>query len=634
MLASCSDADELREAIFSPTEMVVSADFLASEAGKKILAAGGTAVDAMVAVQTVLGLVEPQSSGIGGGAFVVYYDAEQDKVTTFDAREKAPANATEGRFLDAEGNALDFLDAWQSALSVGVPGVPRLMEDLHVKYGRLPWGDLFEDAKNLALNGYEQTQRTVDDANELLAENDSCADGERLFFRDNTTFAYFFDTETCTPKPAGTIQINPDYAAVLDLLATDGADAFYTGELAEDIINKIAGDRKPTDDPIITLEDMAAYEVVEREPVCKSYRGEYSVCGMGPPSSGALAVGQILGILDNFNLTANSDLFDVETVHVFTQAMRLAFADRNLYVGDADFITVPVEGMLNETYLAQRAELITDMDMGTATPGTPPGTFDPSSPQMQSFESGTSHISIVDQFGNALSMTTTVESYFGSGLMVRGFMLNNQLTDFSFDATDSNGIPIANRVQPSKRPRSSMSPSIVVDSNGDLAYLVGSPGGFRIIGYVSRAIVSMVDFGYDPQEAVNAPHTQNQNGDTELETPIPGVTSEYDIATLTTELEDRGHIVVERGGEESGLSIIQVTPEGYLGGADPRRNGFSMDDSNSTDVSTMAPSTGPPGDSSVSTMAPSMEPPDDSSPSAMISPLLAGILAGMAPIMF
>lgn len=428
----------LRDALFSETEMVVSADYMASEAGRKVLAAGGTAVDAMIAVQTVLGLVEPQSSGIGGGAFVVYYDAAEKKVTTFDAREKAPMTATEGRYLDADGNALDFFDAWQSALSVGVPGVPRLMEDMHQKYGALPWADLFQDAKSLALNGYEQTVRTVEDAAELLAENESCEDGERLFFRDSEAFAYFIDAETCTPKPVGTIQTNPDYAEVLDLLSTGGADSFYTGQLAEDIIAKLASDRKPTEDPVITLEDMAAYEVIEREPVCKSYRGEYNICGMGPPSSGALAVGQILGIMDNFNLTSN-DLFDVETVHIFTQAMRLAFADRNLYVGDADFITVPIEGMLDETYLAERAGLITDMDMESATPGTPPGCFDPSAPQTESFESGTSHISIVDKFGNALSMTTTVESYFGSGLFVRGFILNNQLTDFSFNPADLDG---------------------------------------------------------------------------------------------------------------------------------------------------------------------------------------------------
>jgi gamma-glutamyltranspeptidase/glutathione hydrolase len=404
------NAQDLREAAASPVEMVVTANNLATDAGKKILAAGGTAVDAMIAIQTVLGLVEPQSTGLAGGAFVVYYDADAGKLTTFDAREKAPAEATEGRYIDTDGNSLGFYDAWQSALSVGVPGVPRMMEDLHGKFGKVPWADLFEDAKTLALEGFALTQRTEDNANELLGRNPSCDD--RLFFRDPVAFEFFVNSD-CTAKPAGTFVTNPEYADTLDILASGGADAFYTGAVAEDIIAKIAGDRKPTDDPIISLQDLINYEMLEREPVCKSYRETYNVCGMGPPSSGALAVGQILGVLENFDLSSY-EAQDVDTVHLFTQAMRMAFADRNLYVGDSDFVTVPVEGMLDEAYLQERAGLI-DMtfDMGTASPGTPPGDFDTSAPQLRTFEGGTSHVSIVDQFGNALSMTTTVESYFG-----------------------------------------------------------------------------------------------------------------------------------------------------------------------------------------------------------------------------
>jgi len=287
-----------------------------------------------------------------------------------------------------------------------------------------------------------------------------------------------------------------------------------------------------------------------------------------------VALGQIFGILENFELPASPD--DVDTVHLFTQAMRLAFADRNLYVGDADFVTVPVEGMLNSTYLAERAALIDmEMDMGTATPGIPPGTFDPSTPQIRTYEGGTSHISIIDQFGNAISMTTTVESYFGSGLMVRGFVLNNQITDFSFENVDGEGVPIANRVQPGKRPRSSMSPTIVLNPDSTLAYLAGSPGGFRIIGYVSSALMLMMDYGFDPQEAANTPHRQNQNGDTELETPTEGITMIYDKDALAEALTLKGHNVVERGGETSGLSLIEVSMEdgSLLGGADPRRDG-------------------------------------------------------------
>ena len=565
---------QLREAATSPLEMVVSANNLATDAGKAILAAGGTAVDAMIAVQTVLGLVEPQSSGIAGGSFVVYYDGTTDQLTTYDAREKAPAGATETRFQNEDGASLDFNDAWQSALSVGVAGVPQLLEDMHGKYGSLPWADLFEEAKRLATDGFEFTHRTEDNANELLEMNDSCEDGERLFFRDPVAFDYFINAEDCTAKPAGTFVTNPEYAATMDAIATDGASAFYTGDIAEDIIAKVAADRNPTGDALITLEDMMNYDIIERTPVCKTYRDMYDICGMGPPSSGALALGQIFGVLENFELPESSD--DPDTVHLFTQAMRLAFADRNLYVGDPDFITVPVEGMLNSTYLSERAALIdVAMDMGSATPGAPPGTYDPSAPQMRTYEGGTSHISIVDQYGNAISMTTTVESYFGSGLMVRGFLLNNQITDFSFENVDGDGVPIANRVQPSKRPRSSMSPTIVLNPDGTLAYLAGSPGGFRIIGYVSSALMLMIDYGYDPQEAANTPHKQNQNGDTELETPTPGITTEYDIEALTEALTLKGHTVVERGGETSGLSLIEVLMEdgSFLGGADPRRDG-------------------------------------------------------------
>jgi gamma-glutamyltranspeptidase / glutathione hydrolase len=319
--------------------MVVSANNLATDAGKRMLAMGGTVVDAMIAVQTVLSLVEPQSSGIGGGAFcVVYMDGE---LTTFDAREKAPSGATETRFQNEDGTSLGFEDAWQSGLSVGVPGIPRLMEDLHMKYGKLPWADLFEDAKTLAIGGYEQTGRTVANAEELFEMNASCDD--RLFFRDDVAFEYFYDVETCTPKKEGTIITNPEYADTLDLMIEGGADAFYMGDIAMDIIEKVNADRNPTGDACITLADLANYSIVERPAVCTTYRDAYDVCGMGPPSSGALAVGQILGMLNNFDLAANGDRQSTETVHLFTQAMRLAFADRNQFVGDPDFITVPVE---------------------------------------------------------------------------------------------------------------------------------------------------------------------------------------------------------------------------------------------------------------------------------------------------
>jgi len=575
------DDPDLPTAVITKHEMVVTANPLATEAGAKILKLGGTAADAMVAVQTVLGLVEPQSSGLGGGAFIVYYDAKTGKTTTIDAREKAPSAATEDRF-----SGLGFSTAWQSGLSVGVPGTPRMMEFMHKRYGKLPWPRLFVPAKTLAQKGFPLTERTSSQVAGLLERNSSCEDGERLYFRDPTAFEYFVNTDDCTAKPAGTLMKNKAYANTLKAIAREGADAFYYGPIAQDIASAVQGDLNIPGD--MTVEDLANYQVVEREPVCIEYRG-YNVCGMGPPSSGGLAVGQILGILENFDLSG-LDPLDEDVVHLFTQAGRLAFADRNQYVADTDFITVPAEGMLDKDYLASRAALITEMDMGTALPGVPPGEFDPYSPDTTAKLTGTSHVSIVDRYGNALSMTTTVESSFGNGVMVRGFLLNNELTDFSFAFEDTAGVPIANRVQPNKRPRSSMSPSIVFNSDGEVELVTGSPGGSRIIGYTAQSIMNVLDFGLDPQEAINVPHYMNRNGRTDLEIPIPGVTLDYDAEALANQLIERGHSVGIIA-QESGLSNIQVMAsdgnghgkgsakdryhkETYLiGGADQRRDG-------------------------------------------------------------
>ena len=547
-------------------EMVVTANPLATAAGEKVLKTGGTAADAMIAAQTVLGLVEPQSSGIGGGAFVVYYDASSDTTTTIDAREKAPSAATEDRF-----SGLGFFSAWQSGLSVGVPGVPRLLEYMHDNYGNRPWQTLFNPAKTLAQGGFALTERTSSQAAALLALNPSCE--ERLFFRDPTALAYFADPATCEAKPAGTVVRNKDYADVMKALAKHGADAFYEGEIADDIAEAVQNDPAIAGD--MTPADLAAYDVVERDPVCLDYRG-HDVCGMGPPSSGGLAVGQILGILETFDLAgiaaAGDGPLDEEVVHLVAQAGRLAFADRNLYVGDTDFVTVPVEGMLDEAYLASRAALIGPMDMGTASPGTPPGDFDPTAPDPSAKNSGTSHISIVDRWGNALSMTTSIESSFGNGVMVHGFLLNNELTDFSFQPTDSEGTPIANRVQPNKRPRSSMSPTIVFDAAGNVELVTGSPGGSRIIGYTAQSVINHVDFELDPQLSVATPHFLNRNGSTDIEQPIPGVTLDYDAEALKAALEARGYNVNVRS-LTSGLGVIRVTPDELLGGADLRRDG-------------------------------------------------------------
>ncbi|MGB5755435.1 MAG: gamma-glutamyltransferase family protein [Acidimicrobiales bacterium] len=540
-------------------EMVVTANPDASAAAAKVLRRGGTAVDAMIAAQAMLGLVEPQSSGLGGGAFVVYYDAKSGKLTTYDARETAPAAATETRF-----QGMGFFDAWQSGLSVGVPGIPKLLEKLYNDHGRLDPKILIRDAERKAERGFPLTERTSSQVASLLALNPSCED--RLFFRDPAAFEYFANPD-CTAKPAGTIIRNRDYARTLRTVAKNGSDVFYKGRIGRDIVEAVQSDPAMAGD--MTMEDLRNYRVVEREPVCIEYRGHH-VCGMGPPSSGGLAVGQILGILESFDL--GDDPLAVDAVHLVTQASRLAFADRNLYVGDSDFVTVPIAGMLDRDYLASRAALITDTDLGTASPGLPPGEFDPTSPATEDTESGTSHISIVDRYGNALSMTTTVESSFGNGVLVDGFLLNNQLTDFSFSPTTSDGTPVANRVQPNKRPRSSMSPTIVLDGKGDVKLLTGSPGGSRIIGYTAQSIINVLDFGLDPQTAVEVPHYLNRNGNTELEEPIPGVTLDYDVEALKAELEARGH-PVQIGELTSGLSLILVADGKLIGGADQRRDG-------------------------------------------------------------
>ncbi|MBW2510756.1 MAG: gamma-glutamyltransferase [Deltaproteobacteria bacterium] len=572
-LPSARANSALPAAVTSERAMVVTAHPLATEAGTKIVQFGGTAIDAMIAVQAVLGLVEPQSSGIGGGAFIVYYNAATGQLTTIDAREQAPAAAGKNRFFGEDGTPLDFVNAWQSGLAVGVPGIPKLMEYMHQRFGKLPWQRLFVPAIILAQSGFPLTERTSSQVASLLSRNPSCADKDRVFFRDPDAFDYFAVKQDCTAKPAGTLMRNQAYAETLGDLARFGASGFYQGPVAEEIAAAVQGDANLPGD--MTVDDLLNYRVVEREPVCIDYR-TYQVCGMGPPSSGGLAVGQMLGMMQKRPELIGAGPLDVKTVHLFTQVGRLAFADRNRYLADSDFITVPVKGLLDEAYFAERAVRITATDMGTALPGDPPSRFDSSAPDRTVKESGTSHISIIDRYGNALAMTTSIEGAFGNGVMVRGFLLNNQLTDFSFAYEDADGLPIANRVEPNKRPRSSMSPTIVLDAAGKVVLVTGSPGGSRIIGYTAQSIMNILDFGLDPQQAINLPHYMNRNGRTELEQPIPGTTLDYDVDALAKALADKGHDVgiVEQA---SGLSIIHVIKlngkRRYLGGADARRDG-------------------------------------------------------------
>ncbi|SEA13818.1 gamma-glutamyltransferase [Rubrimonas cliftonensis] len=565
------DAARLPEAATATREMVVTAHPLASEAGALMLRLGGTAADAMVAAQTVLGLVEPQSSGIGGGAFALWRDGANGALVTLDARETAPMAATPERFLDAVAAPLEFADAWQSGLSVGVPGVPALMQATHDRWGRLPRATVFAPARRLALAGFPLSGRTADQVEGLLKRNASCAD--RLFFRDPAAFAHFVegDATACAAKPAGTILRNPAYARLMRRLARRGAAGFYAGPVARAVVEAVRSDpNRPGD---MTLDDLAAYRVIARAPVCVGYRGR-TVCGMGPPSSGGVAVGQMLRMLEGFDL--GDDPLGERALHLFAEAGRLAFADRNRYVADADFVPVPVAGLLDPGYLAARAALIGERDMGAAAPGDPPGAA-AAGAHVRAKDSGTSHVSIIDRFGNALSMTTTVESSFGNGVMVPGFgfLLNNELTDFSFAPVDESGDPVANRVEPGKRPRSSMSPTIVFDAEGALSVVTGSPGGSRIIGYTARALVNALDFGLDAQAAVSAPHVQNRNGATEVEATGETVWPGYDPEALAAALKARGH-ETRVAPMTSGLSMIVVGPDGRLtGGADPRRDGVA-----------------------------------------------------------
>ncbi|MAN77589.1 MAG: gamma-glutamyltransferase [Rhizobiales bacterium] len=538
------------ESVMAEDFMIASAHPLATQAGYDVLAAGGSAADAAVAVQTMLGLVEPQSSGLGGGAFLLYWDAATGELTTYDAREKAPLAADGDYWLDESGEPMGFMDAVIGGRSAGVPGTPMLLETLHTDHGTMDWAELLQPAIDTAENGFTVTQR--------MADSVAGATGLDTFVEASE---YFFPGGE--PIAEGSTLTNQAYADTLKLYAEEGAAPFYTGEIAEDIVAALNTNINPG---ILTMEDMAAYEVIKRDPVCMDYRG-YEVCGMGPPSSGALTVGQILGVLEPFDIAAMED--GVAFRHLFAEASKLAFADRGLYLGDSDFVDIP-EGYLDDAYLAERSALIDpDASMGTASPGVPPG-WDEAllASDIERPRAGTSHFVIVDAEGNAISATTTIESGFGSRVMTRGFLLNNELTDFSF-APEADGAPIANRVEPGKRPRSSMAPTIVFENDAPVL-LTGSPGGAAIIHYTALSLVSLLDWGMDPQEAIDLPHVTNFNGRTNIE---EGEGS----AELAAGLEALGH-EVNVTNLNSGLHVIKLTDEGLIGTADKRREGVVMGD--------------------------------------------------------
>jgi len=531
--------------------MIVAANPLASQAGAKVLRRGGTAADAMIAVQTVLGLVEPQSSGLGGGAFLVWYDAESGALTTLDGRETAPADATPRLFQDENGEPLKFWDAVVGGRSVGVPGTPALMERAHQKWGNQKWDTLFEDGIALAAGGFKVSERLAG----MIAR-----DSNRLV-RFGGSSAYFYPAGV--PLKEGKILRNPDYAETLRDLAKNRTMNFYNGDIAREIVRTV---RNTSGNPgVLSMADMRGYEVKERASVCAAYRA-HEVCGMGPPSSGALTVGQILGMLDGYDLAALG-AENPQSWRLIGDASRLAFADRGRYMADSDFVPVPVKGLVDPEYLAQRAEALDGGPaLETVSAGMP--AFDHAMlwADDESIElPSTSHISIVDSYGNALSMTTTIENAFGSRLMVRGFLLNNELTDFSF-RTHKEGVPIANAVAPGKRPRSSMAPTIVL-KDGRPVLVVGSPGGSRIIGYVAKTIVAHLDWGMDVQQAVSLGHAVNRFGTYDLEAGSA-------MEAMAPELEALGYKVKIRD-LNSGINAISIG-DSLLGGADPRREGVAL----------------------------------------------------------
>ncbi|MBO9411005.1 MULTISPECIES: gamma-glutamyltransferase [unclassified Ruegeria] len=539
------------EPVTSENWMVAAANPLAVEAGAKVLRAGGSAADAMVAVQVVLGLVEPQSSGLGGGAFLVWYDAATGQMTTLDGRETAPLEANHRLFQDENGEPLKFFDAVVGGLSVGTPGTPALLEEAHRRWGRSPWPSLFADGITLADDGFLVSPRLAS-----LVEKDA----ERLS-RFPATASYFLPDGK--PLEQGQRLVNPDYADTLRTLASEGSAGFYGGEIAAGIVSTVRG--AEGNPGVLSGIDLALYQVIEREPVCATYRA-YEVCGMGPPSSGALTVGQILGMLDGYDL-AEYGPEDINTWRLIGDASRLAFADRGRYMADHDFVPMPTQGLVDPGYLSERGELLnTDGALIDAKPGNP--AFDHASNWADDVSielPSTSHISIVDQYGNVLSMTTTIENGFGSRLMTNGFLLNNELTDFSFK-THKDGVPIANRLEPGKRPRSSMSPTIVMQ-DGKPVLAIGSPGGSRIIGYVAKSIIAWADWDMDVQQALSLPHLVNRFGtyDVEQGTAAEGFTD--GLTTLGYEVNPRDLT--------SGLHAIEIG-DVLIGGADPRREGIAL----------------------------------------------------------
>jgi gamma-glutamyltranspeptidase/glutathione hydrolase len=525
----------------APKAMVAAANPMAVEAGLEALRRGGSAVDAAIAVQAALGVVEPQSSGLAGGGFLLHYNAATGGIEVYDGRETAPVGATPGMFLGADGKPLPYTEAAWSGMSVGVPGALAMLEQAHKEHGKLPWNTLFSTAITLARDGFPAPPR--------LAER-----LERLppLARDPGSRAVYFNANG-SPKKVGERVVNAALAETMQAIADRGPRAFYEGPVAEEIVARVRSHVRPG---TLALSDLANYKPVKREPLCGPYR-VWIVCGMPPPSSGGIAILQILGLVEPFELWKDKP-DDRRSLHLIAEASRLAFADRNRYVADPAFVQVPVAGLISAGYLDQRRKLMSpDRSMGFVSAGVPPGYV----------ERGTTHMAIVDRWGNAVTFTTTIEGPFGNLTMVRGMILNNQLTDFS-PLPEIDGRPVANRVEPGKRPRSSMSPTFVLDRDRKLVAAVGSAGSARIIGDTLQALVGMLDWNLSPQAAMALGRVINMNAETELEQGTPAGAAADALRALGHQVQVRRH--------DGGLAGIRRFEDGWQGGADPRRDGVAI----------------------------------------------------------
>jgi gamma-glutamyltranspeptidase/glutathione hydrolase len=524
----------------APQSMVAAAHTLAVDAGLDVLRRGGTAVDAAIAVQMVLGVVEPQASGLGGGGFMLHYNGATGAMTVYDGRETAPAGATPTMFLDRNGKPLGFREATVSGISVGVPGALAMLELAHKEQGKLAWNELFTPAIAIAREGFAVSPRLAAWIQRIP-----------LLRNDPDIRATYFNADS-SPKKVGDRVSNPALAETMQLIADQGVQAFYQGAIAAEMVERVHNHVRPG---TLSLADLADYRPIKREAVCGPYR-VWVVCGVPPPSSGGIAILQVLQLIEPFDIWRDPPN-SLRVLHLIAEASRLAFADRDRYLADPAFVPVPVAGLLAPAYIGERRLLISpDRSLGTVGPGLPPGYI----------ERGTSHISIVDRWGNAVSFTTTIEAPFGAEIMVHGFLLNNELTDFS-PQPETGGKPVANRVEPGKRPRSSMSPTLIFDQDHKLVAALGSAGGARIIGDTMQTVIGLLDWKLSMQDAIALPRILNMNGATELEAGTP-------LANEADALRDLGHQVQVRS-HEGGLTGVRRVGDGWEGGADPRRDGVA-----------------------------------------------------------